>query len=557
MTSIRTPHAAVVIWNYDEKFGSGTANSIDKVESTIVSTLSLISISTSKSKSNPQGSFQMMLAPSKNWVSTITPGSWCVILMSNKPITEDDVKRKANPEKVKMIGKIETVRVDVSVGDDGARNTRYMVTGVDWGYVFNNIIYIDNAIGAANEPRTQGQATTLALYKILFDDTGVQNNFSTTNNITSLLNAFGKNLTFTQQGVEINRLANAAYDFRMPQEMVTYFGFLNGAGKAGVSNKINDALTLITGKLSGEDRYDSEEPSFGYIDPFSLQGQHSFWQVLIENSNQAINEMYSELRWEKGGPRLALYNRIKPFSIKSGSDSPVKSLFKRIRCHSIDKEDVIGINAGTNWRDKYNFIEIKPITQEPGIVDAWYKPDAQNFDSTAFQREGFRPLIVSTKQFPRGAANAPAIDYKQLPVWSNAMKEWFFDTHRMLNGTLTLIGQSEYLAVGNNIMFDSELISPSHNLNKDSLNFKDDIFILGHIESVSHSFSVNNEGARQYVTTVQFVRGILVNNAKNLIGIGTLDLRASTLTENDRKNKANIFSSSSENDPDPNKVNGT
>ena len=126
---ITTPHAAVIIWNYDDKGGleDFTTASVNNVQQTIISTLSCVSISTEKSKSNPQGSFRLVLAPYKDWVSTITPGSWCTLLMSQEPITATDLT-KADPNKVKMIGKIDSVRVDTTMDDTGTRRTQYIVT---------------------------------------------------------------------------------------------------------------------------------------------------------------------------------------------------------------------------------------------------------------------------------------------------------------------------------------------------------------------------------------------------------------------------------------------
>ncbi len=130
--NIRTPHAAVIVWNYIDRIGNDGVSNLNDTEKAIISTLSCVSIPTSKSKSTPQGTFQLVLAPYKNWVSTLTAGSWCAILMSNEPITEKDL-RKANKNHVKMIGKIESVRVQTATDDSGARRTQYYVTGVDWG----------------------------------------------------------------------------------------------------------------------------------------------------------------------------------------------------------------------------------------------------------------------------------------------------------------------------------------------------------------------------------------------------------------------------------------
>lgn len=567
-----TPHAAVIIWNYDDKGGlqGFTKESVNKVEQTIISTLSCISISTEKAKSNPQGSFRLVLAPSKDWVSTITPGSWCCLLMSQKPITADDLK-KADPEKVKMIGKIDSVRVDTNIDPDGTRRTEYTVTGIDWGYIFNNVIYIDNFLAAPNEPKTQGQGTAIAIQNMLFDKDGVPKNGSTASNLRSLINIFGQSLQgFTEAGTDINRLANAVYDFIIPKEMVGYFNFVGPDGRHSQSDKINKIMTLFVGSLDGEDHYNNLSESMGYIDPYSLQGQHTFWQVLQDNSNPALNEMLAELRWEDGGLRLALYNRIKPFSFKgydpdAAKYQGLKSYFQNLPTVEIDDIDIIRVNAGTNWGDKYNFVEIKPQFQQFEVFANWYKTKSQKADTTAFSREGFRPLIVDTKQFPGATvkkklgeqADLSAVDFNQLAGWSNLLAEWYFDTHRMLNGTVTIIGQNAYIGVGDNIKINADLINPTPNLNAGAVQNKTNNFLLAHVENIQHSFTVQPDGARQFITTIQFVRGILVSDRGVAIGRGTLDKFASSVATKDERNSKNVLSSSEVDDPDPQKVKGT
>jgi hypothetical protein len=75
-----TPHAGVIIWNYNDRVGADDHGDVNKVDEIIINTTSLMSIATKKNKSTPAGSFEFYLAPTKNWVSIITPGSWCVLL---------------------------------------------------------------------------------------------------------------------------------------------------------------------------------------------------------------------------------------------------------------------------------------------------------------------------------------------------------------------------------------------------------------------------------------------------------------------------------------------
>jgi hypothetical protein len=405
---IRTPHAAVIIWNYDDRVGSIPSTSINSVEKVIISTVSCVAIQTNKSKSDPQGTFQLTLAPRRNWVGTITPGSWCVLLMSNSPITEADYKF-ADPNKLKMIGKIDTVRVGTKANDDGSRQTTYYISGVDWGHVFHNILYIDSNLARPNDPINLGNSAAIAIQNLLYGEKGQPKRFTTAASIQALLDVVGKDIGgFSAAGKELNLLANAIYNFNIPSSLSQY---LKLANKSGVPvpppTNVNSMINVITGALkTTEDNYVDTKESYGFIDPFSLQGAHSFWQVLMDNSNPTMNEMIAEMRPSASGTKLCLFNRIKPFAVKGTPYATavasvpgavkVLSYFQNVKTHLLDPITVKEINAGTNWKDKYNFVEIKPQFQDERIMEAAIKTYTQAFDTTAFQREGFRPLIFST-----------------------------------------------------------------------------------------------------------------------------------------------------------------
>lgn len=555
---VLTPHAAVIVWNYADRIGSEGVSDLNGVEETIISTLSLVSIQTAKTKGNPVGTFQLTLAPFKNWVSTINSGSWCAILMSNKKITPESLQ-KADPSMVKMVGKIESVRCETQqVGDE--RQTRYLVSGSDWGHIFNNILYVDNLLAAQNDPRLQGNGAAVALRNALFGKGNSPQSFAVKDNLRSLLNIFGNNLSgFTDVQDDINRLAKSTYDFVMPQQMVNFFGFVGPSGRTTKEKVLTRVLNLQTGRLVSTNRYDDKPEAYGYINPFTLQGTNSFWQILLDNSNPALNEMYNEINWTPSGPALTLYNRIKPFSFKSSSSNAqvksLRSMFQNIKTHIIDDVTVISVNAGTNWRDKYNFIEIKPQFQDFDIIANWSKQKTQQKDEDAFNREGFRPLIVGTKQFPV-SPDAKNFNPDQLEAWALLMREWFFDTHRLLNGTITMTGSNEYIAVGNNIRFDAGLINPTPNANAAANNAKKNQYVLAHVESVSHNFAVGPDGARVYTTTIQFVRGIYVNQNLQLYGEGKLDKYPNNVPPAGDRNISNTVSTSELDDPDPQKIFG-
>ena len=575
---IKTPHAAVLVWNYGDRIGTpeGAYNAtgvsdlsgIEKEQpAVIVSTLSCVSIQTNKTKGQPDGSFNLVLAPYKNWVGTLTAGSWCTILMSNTPITERDLK-KANKNQVKMLGRIESVRCETNVNDEGARQTLYYVSGVDWGHIFNSTLYIDNLIASKNDPQSQGNSAAVALRNALFGKEGSPQSFVVRQNLTNILDIMGKNLAgYTEAGSTIGRLSNSVYEFQIPDALVQFFSFVDAHGKKINAKTINKNLALITGSLVGPDKYKDMGEAVGFIDPFSLQGTHTLWQILLENSNPVLNEMLCEMRWQDDSSvQLALFNRIRPFSYKNfrpypGGSNTLKSFFQYVKTHQLDTDEVISVNAGTNWRDKFNFIEIKPQFQEFAIVANWYKQKSQVFDPVAFQREGFRPLIFDTKQFPSGSEkgglpNDVGVDWSQLEVWGKLLREWYFGTHRMLNGTIVIHGTTEYIEVGSNIRFDAKLINPTPNINIATRQKGVNQSVLAHVESVTHNFAVSPDGARTYRTTISFVRGIIVNQNNINVGEGMLDQDARNLSQSDDRNTVNVNSTSDASDPDPQKVRG-
>jgi hypothetical protein len=563
MALIRTPHAAIIVFNYNDRLSTkGVTKTFDEVNEVIISTVSLVSISTNKTKSTPVGTFNFALAPTRNWVSVLTPGSWCVIMMSNELLVKDSFT-KANAKQVKMFGRIETVRVNVAVDDEGARSTTYVVSGQDWGSIFNNMVYVDPII---QDPSDKGRVAACALYQQfvnnIFDSNGDPLYLNVPKNLNTILSIIGHPVKLP----ETDRLAKATHDVSMPSKLSTFFKFIDGFDEVSPSTKFTELLTLVWGPLlKKEDDYDNKDPEqtgICVLDPFAMVGQHSLWSILQENSNYALNEMYSEMYWpdDKGGPQLLLYNRIKPFSYTKDPASPdkidvnMRSKFQLIASHKLDDEAIINANAGTNWTDKFNFIEIKPDVNELQVLGVLLKAKSQayqgdNASSDVFNREGFRPISFSIKQLPFNTKTiTDPIQASKLEQWVHLMKEWYFDCHKLLNGHVVLQGSSEYIPVGDNIMFDAELIGVTHNYNSASIG-KEKIFVLGHVESVQNNFTVNSDGTRSFQTTIQFVRGILVDKSKNLIGEGTIDTLASTLQDTDSNNSRTVYEAVSSNDP--------
>ena len=555
---VTTPHAAVIVWNYRDRVSGdkGVTLGANDVEPAIISTVSLISIATSKEKSAPHGQFELVLAPTKNWVAALTPGSWLCILMSQNKIQEADLKN-VNTSQIKMLGRIDSVRAVVNVEPNGARQTVYRVSGPDWGQVFNTNVYLDPLARDLNKSDISTAMRFIYEKQVLTLKTnGIP---SSRKNIEALLDIWGSKINpLSSVEKTTGVLLNPAVRYTFPKEVCDFLGL--GSGEKAVA--IKEAVVLKTGNLIGVDKYNNNLiDSLGVIQPASIFGNNNFWQLLNDNCNPLLNEVICDMDMVgKNKINLTLINRIKPFVFRDnykGKDSVAKieSKFKNVKTINIDENTVQQVDAGTNWRDKYNFIEIQ-VDQSflPDNRSADLKSKMQEFDPLAIQREGFRPLFAYAKYFPPKSNNVE-IDEQNMFKWKYLLRQWYFDTHRMLNGNITFTGMDEYIRVGDNIMFKAKLIGNTSNINSGALKNPDDAYILAHVESINHSFNVSTNGARSFNTTVSFVRGIIVNKDKVVLDEGTLDLDATKMTPKEEKN-TNTVSTSTVQDPDTKKLKG-
>jgi hypothetical protein len=307
-------------------------------------------------------------------------------------------------------------------------------------------------------------------------------------------------------------------EFILPAPVVSYLGL----GPAlGDGSNFAGLLTNIEGKLTGIDKY--EKPSDGYDgygmpDILSLFGINQFWALLTQNCNISLNELFNDIRFDGNDLQFALYRRLKPFCLRetfesSGSVEDKISLFKYVKRHPIVKEEIVGFNAGTNWRDRVNFIEMRA---SPNFVNNNYssqiKIDGQEFDQGSITRDGFRPLPVNNSTsdylpFPDNSAGKKA-SMKEFTNWKYLLREWYFNTHVLLNGAIQIIGQDNYIGVGDNIMIPASILGGG-GFNSSSTNV--DAFIMAHVESISHSFTVTPGGARTFVTNIKFIRGVFTD----------------------------------------------
>jgi hypothetical protein len=222
---------------------------------------------------------------------------------------------------------------------------------------------------------------------------------------------------------------------------------------------------------------------------------------------------------------MTLFRRVRPFITRSafpgaGNVTDLISLFKYVKTIEIPYKEVININVGTNVRDRINFVEILAtpdiLPKYPGLLKQSNKPTSQVFDPSSISRDGFKPapkMAIRYLPIKNGEINVGG-----LSDWKYLLKEWYFNTHAMLNGSMTIIGQNEYIRVGDNIRVRAEAIGyPNYNHLQELLGKKGSAlkyYMTAHVESISHSFTVDpTSGARSFKTVIGFVRGIITDES--------------------------------------------
>lgn len=610
-STVINPNASITVYNYDSRLVttdhgdptgvSGALSAISGLVSAVagspaqvtqttnyIPNTSIVGIRTSKQKSSPAGSFEFYLAPTGNWLGTITPGSWCVIVMSRSKLPSSlsvgGLSLQAPDKKtLKMVGRIESVRLTYSVNaQTGAKQSMYVVTGQDWGSVFESMLYIDTL--ARNPTLTApGEAESIVFSKYLSSYHTEQGLISTDNIADAIIDIWGAPLDSFSELLKSVVLKSRL--FQIPSQLAL---FLNFGAIAFPTQDFGKLINRSFGVIQSDGSYSRVTDSFMKVDPAKFFGQHTFWQLLTEHCNTIINELVAEIDWaDESTPQLTLFKRIKPFALRddfegSGSVQDLTAMFSDVPRINIPLSEITEFNAGNNWRDKMNFVETLPSDDSQYAsyaVDA--KIDSQAFDELSFNRDGFKPLLARFNAYPAEGSSLGGggldINPKQLTKFKFLLKEWYFNTHNMLNGSMTFVGQDDYIQVGQNIIIDAQILGESFNFNK-AIKSKagsgsissaigsvsnaigaltsvasgskgpvlpaNKAYLLVHVESVANSFSVDGAGARSFTTTVTFTRGVITDNNGLILdedSIGGMDKKASDLPTSDRNNRANIF----------------
>lgn len=550
MVLVKRPDCRVIIFNYQEREGSNLKkiglppiiNSRFEISSSVTS------VNTSKSKSSSSGNFSVALDPTQNWVATISPGSWIVVLISDDKI-QDQETLFLQESSLKLIGRVDSVRATRQVDQGtGGYLTSYSIIGRDWCSCMESNIYIDqiaaelpsilagtpvdSAFGQA--ARFKFDSKIAEIYKkdvsntsdwadAIFDLWGKQGS------LLNIASGAGKQLADRfLPTAPLNIPAQLSLSLGktsifLPDLLNRRYGIINPSGTLSRSSLGQQFTTVTTYKRNTE--------AVGFVDIRRLLGVNTLWQLMQSTVTAGgINEVYGDLSFENSTPLMTVYKRVRPFSLAGGSliglvssavgsvgsAQELRSSFFSLPKRKIEAEEVVQIDVGTNWSDVVNFIEIMPdMSMFPYAksIAPQIKAGNAEYSTGSYSISGFKPIIINTTFFPSKSGTPDPYGLKD---WLPVLKEWYFDTHKMLNGTISLYGRKGYIAVGENILFPASVVSDGVFIEGGVVpsvaGISGEQWILAHVESVSHSFTKGADThSSSYMTTVTFVRGIITD----------------------------------------------
>lgn len=509
----------------------------------IVVVSDILSAKTSSSKDNFMSTAEIVLSSGDlNYSSEFAPGDHAMLWMVNNVTDFKTVSHavlagvQANQfnSGLKFVGRVNSVRETLIVTPDGKKQLRYAITMKAFSE-FGSYVYYNPTL--SDHVKSSDQANAQALIgkmteewdKIFLKEGGGFRNIGV-NNISKIIDLLikvfmgkGPGAEFQSSGGQITS-PNAA--MLVPAPVVKVLGRPTSRQEGASANKYSDMLQTICGLQQYSKASSSNpeyvqfipsnfnkhslgnglqvilnDPVFGtYISPPQNFNNVPIWSLLSANSNPTLNEMYCTLRTSTAGGSIlpTLILRQIPFSNNPNALRTVNFHIKytpylALPRWKIDpKYTVMGYNLGTSDAARFNFFQCKGQyleVQNDGVNTQaqQYLNDNLYMDILDIARNGLRThFAVST-------ADVSGNDEVTTDIanWTALVADFYLNSQYKQNGTLTVSGIQEPIAIGDNLEFDSKVF---------------------HIESVEHNFTVSPQGMKSFTTSLSLSHGIFKTN---------------------------------------------
>lgn len=479
----------------------------------------IIELTTNKPKSGV-GTFNVTLSSNQNWKRLVHPGAWCMIYISDHRLDDLEKNKYAATENsgFKMLGIVRTVRRQEYLNPEtGAKTIRYMIAGEDFQSIFNVPIYVNKNLTTLGE-KTGGDMRSAGLITLGLEQL-ITPNQDPSQIVEKLITNLIGNPGYKNNSINALRGGKHGIPVQIPKQVSKTL-----LGSNPPNTEFLSTLTLLLQeRLFGTGEF---QPDLGGVIPA--------WSIIQTYVHRLLNELYTDiLPVEIGGevrlvPTVVL--RAIPFStydvkenhaqiffrdavgkkgkrvtasrnVQSGRKAkPPRSAKERIshvgdEAHFyvsayIEENEILAFDLGKSDKERYNFFfisssmvnAVNKVVETELLKSIYSKGYDKLGDSASIARYGMRPFVsFSNYQI---MASARAMNETVADLWINS--------HLYENGQVTLIGQPGHIPVGTNVEFEER-------------------GWVGHVEMVSHRFSVSPEGKKSYYTTLALSRLQLVD----------------------------------------------
>lgn len=416
-----------------------------------------------------------------DWKDIVKRGTWCTIYMSQagdldlKPTLQPpNVRTKAEGPNLRCIGFIDRVSARTETGPNGALDVTFELQGRDFGVIYDDTViwhnlfkYDKNLLEAAQSrlrPTTQFSISSAikVVHDLFFNPAGLGFKVSDDESLTSI----------TRQWL-------------LPRPLVTDLGL----NLSGISSPFWGALKEPVEGI--------KDTTMGFISASItdfLSGQA--WSQLNSIAVREFHELFTEIDAE-GIPRLNF--RPIPWAIDKTKYSKAGvniTLYKDVPATVIPAVDFISTNVGEDNHNRYNSFLVtcnSTLINTEDNISILRGEFPLHFDSS-IQRHGFKPMHVvipalsNNEQLQNGIS-----DTNLLIEYNHVLTDYWQYAVFAESGTFELIGNPK-VKLGTCIEPDAG--TP---------------YISGrryYVEGYSDVFTVGENGATEWVQSVQVTRGI-------------------------------------------------
>ena len=372
----------------------------------------ILSFTYTKSNSAAGGYFQLVLAPTENWLQRIQPGDWAAIYLSN-----------GGEESLRCLGSVDAIAMSEQPNmSNGARHFTFTISGRDFGKVFEKyMIYINYFI-------INGAGQYELLHQKLVGDVIGAMQGGPDKVVTSLVKTF-----LSGDGGGAFAGQSQMDQWYIPSGLAKDIG----AGGGG-SSKFVDILSF--------DGVQDGLPGFKVV--VNPDVRTPLWTLMQQHANLDLNEMFVELVEKDGEKKPTLFLRTHPFTFKNfGGSMPGINYFQDLSGLTVAGDSIIASETRLHEHDRFTFMvylndsiesSASTFANSVTLLDGQYPfinaAGCKRYGLTVYQRAGDYMLS-------EGAPSMP--DPQLLLEFNQILQHWYENNAHMEDASITIVGRPD------------------------------------------------------------------------------------------------------------------